>query len=210
MRLLSGEAQRPPDVVLLPGVTLDRMEKHFRAPIGHKARWAAGVTLAGVIAGAAFAAVFAAVATTGSTASAASSVNSARTTELDALLSASNAAPPADRMRPLRRLRRFGGEYGTFTVTTKEGTRTLAFERGTIESVSGSDVVIRAANGTTMTWLLVSDTVVRDHGESTRTALAKGELVFAGGPVAADGVRDARLVVVRTAKPTAAPATSAS
>lgn len=172
------------------------MEKHSRAPIGHKTRWAAGVTLAGVVAGGAFA-----FAAGGGTASQASPASPASSTELSALLSASNATPPADRMRPLRRLRRFGGEYGTFTVTTREGTRTLAFERGTIESVSGSDVVIRAVNGTTMTWLLVSDTVVRDHGKSATTALAKGQLVFAGGPVAS-GSRDARLIVIRTAPST--------
>jgi len=190
------------------------MEKHFRAPIGHKTRWAVGITLAGVVAGGAFAAAT----TTGSNASAASPANSASTTELNALLSASNASnasnassttPTANRVGPLRRLRRLGGEYGSFTVTTKGGTRTLAFERGTIQSVSSTDVVIRAANGTTMTWLLVSDTVVRDHGKASTNALAPGQLVFAGGPVAS-GAKDARLIVVRTPRPAGTPAPSST
>jgi hypothetical protein len=48
-----------------------------------------------------------------------------------------------------------------------------------------------------MTWLLVSDTVVRDRGKSSTSKLSAGQLIFVGGPVAS-GARDARLVVVRT------------
>jgi len=88
--------------------------------------------------------------------------------------------------------------YGSFTYRTKTaGDRTLAYERGTIESVTGSDVVVQASDGTTMTWLLETDTVVRDHGKSSASALADGQLVFVGGPVAS-GAKDARLIVIRT------------
>jgi hypothetical protein len=65
--------------------------------------------------------------------------------------------------------------------------------------VSGSDVVIKAADGTTWTWHVVSDTVVRKSGAKTTTsALSAGETVFAGGPVVS-GARDARLIIIRPA-----------
>jgi hypothetical protein len=90
------------------------------------------------------------------------------------------------------------GIDGQFTFRGQGGTiRTLAFERGIVQSVSGSDVVVSAADGTTWTWNLVSTTVVRENGSKTsQGALATGEPVWVGGPVLS-GVKDARLVVIR-------------
>ena len=97
----------------------------------------------------------------------------------------------------LRRLRLLGGEHGEFTFHTKQGNRTLAFERGTIVSVAGSDVTVRAADNTTWTWVLTNSSVVRDDGSrASASALSTGETVFAGGPVIGT-TRDARLIVVR-------------
>lgn len=127
------------------------------------------------------------------------------------------AAQRRDTPGPLRRrffarLRRLGGEHGEFTFHTRKGTRTLAFERGRIESVSGSGLTVRAADGTTWNWLLTSTSVVREDGSrASSSALAAGERVFAGGPVTGM-TRDARLVVIRkstSAKP-AAPGTSSA
>jgi hypothetical protein len=97
----------------------------------------------------------------------------------------------------LRRLRLLGGIHGEFTFETKTGPRTLAYERGVIESVSGSDIVVQAKDGTTWTWLLESNTVIRQNGQkTTASALSNGEHVFAGGPVASGGY-DARLIVIK-------------
>jgi hypothetical protein len=110
----------------------------------------------------------------------------------------------------LARLRRLGGIDGQFTFETKTGPKTLAFERGTIQSVSGKDVVVRAKDGTTWNWTLVGDSVVREDGtKSASSALAAGQLVFVGGPVVS-GSRDARLVVIRNPAKSATPAPSAS
>lgn len=115
-----------------------------------------------------------------------------------------------------RRLLRFAllrGIDGQFTFRTKQGSiRTLAFERGVVQSVSGSAIVVRATDGTTWTWDLVSSTVVREHGKKTAaSALTSGEPVWVGGPVLS-GAKDARLVVIRppAAPATATPAPSAS
>jgi hypothetical protein len=98
----------------------------------------------------------------------------------------------------LARVALLRGVDGQFTFRGQNGDlRTLAFERGIVQSVSGSNVVVRATDGTTWTWVLVSDTVVRESGNKTTTsALAAGEPVWAGGPVVS-GAKDARLVVIR-------------
>jgi hypothetical protein len=100
--------------------------------------------------------------------------------------------------RRIARVALLRGIDGQFTFRGKGGTiRTLAFERGVVQSLSGSDVVVRAADGTTWTWDLVSNTVVRENGSKTsQSALAVGEPVWVGGPVLS-GVRDARLVVIK-------------
>ncbi len=161
-------------------------------------RWGAGVTLAGFLAGGG---ITLAMVSAGSAAGAsASSASSAQAAELNTALSAAASSSPAPRVRwALGRLRRLGGVDGTVTFHNKTGFHTLSFERGTIASVSGSDVVIKAADGTTWTWQIVSDTVVRKNGGKTTTsALSAGETVLAGGPVT-NGARDARLIVIRPA-----------
>ncbi len=101
--------------------------------------------------------------------------------------------------RALVRLRLLGGMHGEFTFSTKKGPRTLAFERGTIVSVAGADVTVKAADGTTWTWVLTSTSVVREDGARTPSStLAAGQSVFAGGPVSGT-TRDARLIVIRAA-----------
>ena len=90
------------------------------------------------------------------------------------------------------------GIDGEFTFRGQGGAiRTLAFERGVVQSVSGSSIVVRATDGTTWIWDLVSSTVVRESGKKTTTsALTSGEPVWVGGPVVS-GAKDARLVVIR-------------
>ena len=179
-----------------PSSTRSRKKRLFR--------WGAGVTLAGFLAGGGIA--LAAVSGGGTPAASSAfqfrRTSNAQAAELNSALStaASSASTPPARVRwALGRLRRLGGVHGEFTFHNKTGFHTLAFERGTVQSVSGSDVVIKAADGTTWTWQIVSDTVVRKNGAKTTTsALSAGETVFAGGPVVS-GAKDARLIVIRVA-----------
>jgi len=163
-------------------------------------RWGAGITLAGFLVGGGVA-----FALSGSGTPAASTAESAKAAVLNSAFSTvgSNAASvPLPRIRwALARLRALGGVYGEFTYHNASGFHTLAFERGTIISVSGSDLVVRAPDGTVYTWLIVGNTVVRQNGSRTTTnALADGETVFTGGPVV-NGARDARLIVIRAGGP---------
>jgi len=98
---------------------------------------------------------------------------------------------------PLLRLAAVGGIYGQVTFQGKSGTRTLAFERGTIESVTASTISVTAPDGTSWTWDLLPNTIIRSAGQQVpQDKLATGELVLVGGTLA-DGVYDARLIRIR-------------
>ena len=154
-----------------------------------------GITLAAVSGGST-----AAAAPAGGPASGA--VSGARGAQLNTALTDAAAAAPRARVRwALGRIRHLGGVEGNVTFHNKKGFHTLSFERGTIQSVTGGDVVIKSPDGTTWTWKIVSDTVVRRNGgKTTASALSAGEQAFAGGPVVS-GARDARLIIIRPAGP---------
>ena len=159
-------------------------------------RWGIAITLAGFLAGGGVA-----LALSGGSgpAPAAQAQGGTLNSELNAASSTSSSVPLPRIRWALARLRALGGVDGEVTFLNSTGFHTLAFERGTIQSASGSSVVVRAPDGTTWTWAIVSDTVVRQSGSKTTTgALAQGQSVFAGGPVVS-GAKDARLIVIRPA-----------
>jgi hypothetical protein len=92
---------------------------------------------------------------------------------------------------PLLRLALVGGEHGTVTFRSKSGTTTAVFERGTVESDTGSVITVTAADGTTWTWDITSSTVIRQAG-STAT-VSTGDQVFVVGTLVS-GANDARLI----------------
>ena len=97
---------------------------------------------------------------------------------------------------PLRRLVLVGGEHGEVTFQTKAGPKTIAIERGTIQSVSASGITVQAKDGTTWTWDYLTNTTVRDARQTvSRTSLTTGESVLVAGLVVS-GVHDARLIRV--------------
>jgi len=94
------------------------------------------------------------------------------------------------------------GVDGQFTIQTKKGTKTLAYQRGVVQSVdAGKSLVVKASDGTTWTWNLIAVTVVRDkQGKVSQSTLTTGTPVWVGGPVAG-GAKDARLIVLRPPQP---------
>jgi hypothetical protein len=74
--------------------------------------------------------------------------------------------------------------HGQITFSTSVGIRTLAFEHGTVRSVSGSSIVVRAADGTMRTWMLTSSTIVTGAGRHlSPRAVAAGQQVVVVGQV---------------------------
>ena len=166
-------------------------------------RWGVGVTLAGFLVGGgiAWAASSSGSPAVGNASTAGTALTGAQIAVVNSALSTeASATATLPRLRwALARLRALGGVDGEVTFHNKTGYHTLAFERGTIMSLSGNDVVIKAPNGDTLRWLIVGDTVVRRGGAKTATgSLATGQTVFAGGPVI-NGARDARVIVIRAA-----------
>jgi hypothetical protein len=100
---------------------------------------------------------------------------------------------------PALRLALRGGIHGQVTFKAKDGFRTLVFERGTVASVAGQLVTVRAADGTTWAWQLVTGSVVRESGAKVAASkLTAGEQVLVVGQVA-NGANDARLIRIRPA-----------
>jgi hypothetical protein len=173
---------------------------------------AVGLTVAailaggGVIAGVSLAGNSASTptASTGSTGSTSAGSPASQAALLNATLS--TAASPDAAMTTTAAIRRrivrfllLRGVDGQFAFHTRSGAiKTLAYERGVIETLNaGSSIVVKAADGTTWTWDLVTSTVIRDRGGKLgESALAGGEPVWVGGPVVI-GRKDARLIVVR-------------
>jgi hypothetical protein len=100
--------------------------------------------------------------------------------------------------RRLHRLRLLGGIHGQVTFKAKTGFRTIAFERGSVQSVSGSTLTVRAADGTTWTWHLLKGSVIREKGGKVGAGkLSAGEQVLVAGPVV-NGTNDVKLVRIRS------------
>jgi hypothetical protein len=100
---------------------------------------------------------------------------------------------------PLLRLAAVGGEYGQVTFKGKTSPKTAAFERGTIESVTGSTFIVQAADGTKWTWDLTASTKMREAGDpQAQVNLTSGDRVLVIGLETASG-KDARLIQVRPA-----------
>jgi hypothetical protein len=104
----------------------------------------------------------------------------------------------AGQCRRTHLLRLVRGMYGQVAYHGQDGTTaTLAFERGKVESASGGRLMVRAADGTTWTWDVAGNAVVREHGSTAPSgALSSGARVFVAGQVSG-GSRNARLVIVR-------------
>src|SRR5581483_5637317 len=187
------------------GYPADAQDHGSARPPKRRLRWGAGIVLAGFLAGGGITLAVVSAGGTPAASAVASPVSGAQGAQLNTALTdaAGSAGVPAARVRwALGRIRRLGGVEGTATFHNKKGFHTLSFERGSVQSVTGSDVVIKSPDGTTWTWKIVSDTVVRKDGaKTTASALSAGEQVFAGGPVVS-GARDARLIIIRPAQPT--------
>jgi hypothetical protein len=105
-------------------------------------------------------------------------------------------------------LRLVKGMYGQVAYHGRAGTITLAFERGTVESAGGGHLAVRAADGTTWTWDLAGNALVREHGTTAPAgAVSRGARVFVAGAVSG-GTKQARLVLVRMANRSSAGSSS--
>ena len=112
------------------------------------------------------------------------------------------AGPAATSGRP--GLRALGGRvlHGQLTLRTKDGTRTVDVQMGTVTAASATSLTVRSPDWFTLTWTIGSSTLVRaGTTRSTASALAVGQTVRVLGPVATSsgGAPTARIVRIRPA-----------
>jgi hypothetical protein len=89
-----------------------------------------------------------------------------------------------------------GALHGQITVATRTGPRTIAFERGTVQSRSGGWVVVNSADGVAWTWQIRSATRIVMAGQRVGPkALATGQRVFVIGQEAG-GSDEARRIAI--------------
>jgi hypothetical protein len=95
-----------------------------------------------------------------------------------------------------RRYLRRNTLHGQITVKTKDGTKTVAVQRGTVTAVSATSLSVKSSDGFTETWVLNSGTKVRADGKAgSASALRTGEELGVAGGMAGN-TSTARLVVV--------------
>ena len=120
-------------------------------------RWGTGITLAGFLAGGGIALAVTGgsnpAATSPAVSGAVSGTSQAAGTALNSELNTASSTAATVSLprvrRALARLRALGGVDGEFTFHNSTGYHTLAFERGTIQSVSNGQLTVKAKNGTT-------------------------------------------------------------
>lgn len=108
----------------------------------------------------------------------------------------SGSKTKAERRRAAGRYLRRNTLHGQVTVKTKDGTKTIAVQRGTVTAVSATSLSVKSTDGFTETWVLNSKTKVRVDGQSSSASNLKTgeELGVAGGMTG--NTSTARLVVV--------------
>jgi hypothetical protein len=86
--------------------------------------------------------------------------------------------------------------HGQVTVGSTDGPKTIAFERGTVQSISGGSVVVKAADGVTWTWQVGSEARLYRNGQKVSAdVLATGQRVAVLGLVTG-GTDQARRVII--------------
>jgi hypothetical protein len=105
-------------------------------------------------------------------------------------------APDRKERRKARVLLRKNVLHGEAVVQTKEGTRTVAVQRGEVTATSDSSVTVKSTDGYTATWTFAADLNVVRHSSTVQP-----EEIEAGTKIGVAGAREgdryvARLIVV--------------
>ena len=165
--------------------------KHARWSIG---RWAIGLGAAIALAGVSVLGLTLSGGSGGGTAQAAGAVLTGNAAAAAGRGSSGATLKPREARLALL-LRR--AMHGQITVASKKGPKTIAFERGTVQSVSGDALIVKAADGVTWTWQVGSDTrIFLARHRAGAGVLAAGQRVAVVGLVTG-GTDQARRVLIR-------------
>jgi hypothetical protein len=115
--------------------------------------------------------------------------------------SAAGAKPAAGqkqlRRKAIRRYLRKNTLHGEVAVQTRNGTRTIVVQRGSVTAVSGGSVTVKSTDGYTLTWTMATKvTIVQDKKKVGTSALKAGEQIGVAG-TKAGSADEARLIAIK-------------
>ncbi|HEY0534108.1 MAG TPA: hypothetical protein VGD29_21190 [Actinoplanes sp.] len=101
------------------------------------------------------------------------------------------------RRKAIRKYLRKNTLHGEVAVQTKDGTKTIVVQRGSVTAVSGGSLTVKSTDGYTLTWTLGGKaTIVQDKKKVGTSALRTGEQIGVAGTK--DGsADDARLIAIK-------------
>jgi hypothetical protein len=112
------------------------------------------------------------------------------------------AAHAAGALKEIRQQLKAGATHGTVTVTTKKGSKSVTFERGTVREATTSGFTVAEPDGTTQTWVDGPKMKIRERGQNkagesptSPAIVSNGENVIVVG-VDTGSTSKARLVIV--------------
>ena len=111
--------------------------------------------------------------------------------------SQSKAAPngPGGKHRPRIKLRK-NVLHGETVVQTKDGVKTVAFQRGTVTAISTTSVTVKSTDGFSQTWTIGDKLHVIQHRKTVQPSDVKqGAEIGIAGPKE-NGTATARLIVL--------------
>jgi hypothetical protein len=115
--------------------------------------------------------------------------------------SATGAKPAAGQKqlprKAIRRYLRKNTLHGEVAVQTRNGTRTIVVQRGSVTAVSGGSVTVKSTDGYTLTWTMATKVaIVQDKKKVGTSALKAGEQIGVAG-TKAGSADDARLIAIK-------------
>lgn len=104
---------------------------------------------------------------------------------------------PKARLGGIRRLLRKNTLHGEVVVQTKDGTKTIDVQRGTVTAIDDKTVTVKSTDGFTLTWTFGNPINVLEHRTTVQPSAVK-----VGTEIGVAGTKDgstttARLIVIR-------------
>ena len=104
---------------------------------------------------------------------------------------------PRAGVKGIRRYLRKNTLHGEFVVRTKDGTKTVDVQRGTVTAIDARTVTVKSTDGFTLTWTFGSPINVLEHRTTVQPSAVK-----VGTEIGVAGTKDgstttARLIVIR-------------
>ncbi len=104
---------------------------------------------------------------------------------------------PRAGVRGIRRYLRKNTLHGEFVVRTKDGTKTVDVQRGTVTAIDAKTVTVKSTDGFTLTWTFGNPINVLEHRTTVQPSAVK-----VGTEIGVAGTKDgsttsARLIVIR-------------